>query len=509
MQDDANVARSDEARTPLTKSTFKGLQWTYLASILGGVLQLGYTAIMGRLLRPTDFGVLAIAIVFLRFGQYFAQMGVGPALVQSPDMSNRKISTAFRMNVILSATVAAIFGAFAGLATLILDDPVVVPVVRVMALSLVIAGIGTTAESLLRRRLRFKRLAINQLVSFVAGYLVIGLSTALLGAGVWSLVAANLSQASINAVLNIHAHRHPVRAGWSGRDARALISFGGRVSVIGFTEFLGSSLDTMLIGRIAGSNSLGQYNRAFLIVNLPLERLMQGVQRVLFPAFSRIQDQRERLARVYRSSLGIAGAVLIPTGAGMALAAAPMVLVVLGDQWSVSARVLPFLALAAVANLLSLFGAIVCESTADLNRKLALQCLHVVALFVFLLMAGSDLRDLAIAVMLAQLIRVLGYFGFMRRTLGVSLRQHMRILLPAMVTGAVVAGVGAVWNLLFAATLPPVALLSLHVASGAVLLLASLRVGPLSAVRRDLVAWLKQASALESVPKRLRHLAGL
>ena len=509
MQNNDGSGGSGAASGPLTRSTYQGLQWTYLASAVGGVLQLGYTAIMGRLLTPTDFGVLAIAIVFLRFGQYFAQMGVGPALVQSPSMSDLKISTAFRMNVALSATVAAIFVASASLSTLMLNEPVVVPVVRVMALSLIIGGLGTTAESLLRRNLEFRRLAINQLTSFSTGYVVIGISAALLGAGVWSLVAASLSQAAINVILNVHACRHPVRAGWSSKDARALISFGGRVSIIGFTEFLGSSLDTMLIGRVAGGASLGQYNRAFLIVNLPLERLMQGVQRVLFPALSRIQDQRERLARVYRSSLAIAGAVLIPTGAGMALAATPIVRVVLGGQWNESARVLPFLALSAVLNLLALLGAIVCEATADLNRKLVLQCVHVVALFGLLILAGSDLRNLALAVLLAQVIRVVGYFAFMRRTLDVDFVEHFRILLPSMATGAIIACTGYFWNVLFASTVSAGMLLSIHVASGATFLLVSLRIGPLSPVRHDLAVWLHQAGAIGRLPRHLRRLTGL
>lgn len=509
MQDDENAADSVPDSGPLTLSTYKGLQWTYVASAVGAVLQLGYTAVMGRLLTPTDFGVLAIALVFLRFGLYFAQMGVGPALVQAPTMNDLKVSTAFRMNVALSATFAAIFIASANLSTLLLDDPVVVPVVRVMALSLIISGLGTTAESLLKRQLEFRRLAINKLISFIIGYLIVGISAALLGAGVWSLVAAALSQSAIHVALDLRAQRHPVRAGWSTKEARALISFGGRVSVISFTEFLGGSLDTMVIGRVAGSASLGQYNRAFLLVNLPLERLMQGVGHVLFPALSRIQDQRERLGRVYRSSLASAGALLIPIGAGMALAAAPLVTVVLGDQWAESARVLPFLAISAVGGFLALLGAIVCEATADLNRKLVLQCVHLVALIVLLFLAGSDLRNLALAVMLAQSIRVVGYFEFMRRKLEMERFEHLRILFPAIVTGSIIAAAGHAWNVLFSATVPAAILLIIHVVSGAALLLASLRFGPLSPTRRDVAVWLVKASALERLPARLRQIIGL
>jgi lipopolysaccharide exporter len=497
------------ADTELSKRTWKGLQWTYGASLFGALLQLGYTAAMGRLLTPSDFGILAIALVFLRFGQYFAQMGVGPALIQSPTMSDRKISTAFAITIVLSVTVSATFIAVAGLARNLLDDPAVVPVVRVMALGLVVGAIGTTAESLLSRELRFRRLAINQLISFVVGYLLVGLTLAVMGTGVWSLVAAHLCQTALISALSIGARPHPVLAGWNRRDAVALVSFGGRVSVISFTEFLGITLDTMVIGRVAGGDRLGQYNRAFQLVNLPLERMMQGVQSVLFPAFSHIQSERDRLARVYRSALGLAGAILIPTACGMAVAAGPLVLVVLGGQWTLAAEVLPFLAFTAVGSLLALLGAIICEATADLNRKLALQIAHVVVLISLLLAAGADLRLLAAAVALAQLVRVVGYFSLMHRTLSTTLRQHLTALLPSLATGAAVSLAGWTWNNLLAEQLRPSALLFAHIVSGAVLLFFSFRFGPLSGVRADLTVWLDRANALDRVPAWLRRLGGL
>jgi lipopolysaccharide exporter len=493
---------------PLSQGAWKGLQWTYGASMVGSLLQVGYTAAMGRLLSPVDFGVLAIALVFLRFGQYFAQMGVGPALIQSPTMNERKVRTAFAMNLVLSTAVTFLFVAIAGLAQNLLDDPSVVPVVRVMALGMVLGGLGTTAESLLRRELRFRRLAINQLLSFTIGYLLVGLSLAILGAGVWSLVAAHLSQTALNSILCFAARPHPVRGGWDRRESVLLISFGGRVSVISFTEFLGTSLDTLLIGRLAGGAALGQYNRAYLLVNLPLERLMQGVETVLFPAFSQIQDERERLGRVYRSALGVAAAVLIPVATGMAVASEALVRVVLGPQWTVAGQVLPFLAISAVGGLLALLGAIISEATADLNRKLALQSAHVVVLVVLLFAAGPDLLMLAAAVATAQCVRIIGYFALMRRSLGTTMPEHLRILAPAMVTGLTIAVVGTAVDRFFG-ELPALPLLGIHIVADALVLLTSFRVGPLSGVRRDLATWLDRASALDKVPALVRRIGGL
>jgi hypothetical protein len=170
--------------------------------------------------------------------------------------------------------------------------------------------------------------------------------------------------------------------------------------------------------------------------------------------------------------------------------------------------VLPFLAFSAVGSLLALLGAITCEATADLNRKLVLQSSHVVVLLALLLAAGSDLRMLAAAVATAQTVRIVGYFSLMRRTLGTTLPEHLRILAPAIGTGLAIAAVGLTANRLLddLAALP---LLGIHVAIGAVVLLLSFRVGPLSGVRRDLAIWLDRASALEKVPAVVRRVSGL
>jgi lipopolysaccharide exporter len=464
---------------------------------------------MGRLLSPSDFGVLAMAGVFLRFGQYFAEMGLGAALVQAPSMTASKVRTAFALNVALSILVAGLFFLLADLVRHLLDDPVVVPVVKVMAWGMVLGALGTTAQSLLRRELRFRRLAVNQLISFVLGYMMVGLSFAVAGAGVWSLVAAHLSQTLTRSLLDLVARPHAVRGGWSRQDARSILGFGGRISVISFAEFLGISLDTLVIGRVAGGESLGQYNRAFLLVTLPLEQLLRGVQQVLFPAFSRIQEERERLARVYRSALGIAAAIVIPTASGIAWAAGPLTLVVLGGQWGEAARIVPFLAVAATMSLLALLAAVMCEATADLNRKLALQSVHVVALLALLLTAGTELRRLAAAVAFAQVIRAVGYFGLMRRILGTTYKEHLLVLLPAFTTGAAVSLAGWLWNWSLTPHARPSVLLITHMSSGAVILFLSLRFGPLRSVRADLTLWLYRADALDRLPAWLRRHGGL
>src|SRR3989304_3879237 len=236
----------------LTSKTFHGLKWSYISTITNAVLQIGFTAVM-----------------VLRFGSYFAQMGVAQALIQKKDISNEDIRAAFTSTLILGLLFFALAWAIAPLAIYIFDNSEVIPVIRVMAFSFVLTGLSTTALSLLRRNLEFRSLAIIEISSYALGYGGVGVGLAHSGFGVWSLVVAALSQSALSAILSYLFSRHDVSFMFFWKYYKELYSFGSRVSIISFFEFIGSNLDTLAIGHFLGANLLGIYNRALLLVSVP------------------------------------------------------------------------------------------------------------------------------------------------------------------------------------------------------------------------------------------------
>ena len=488
----------------LTRSTFSGLKWTYGATAASVLLQVGYTAVMGRLLTPADFGLVAMALVFLRFGNHFAQMGLGPALIQKESLSDRDVRIGFTSSLLLGTGFAAVLVLVAPLAEQLFADPDVVPVTRALALSFVLNGAGLTALSLLRRRLRFRALAMVNVASYAAGYLVVGVTLALMGAGVWSLVGAALVQTLLEALFAYTAVRHSVRPLFAVREARALFGFGSRVSVIGFLEFLASNLDVLVIGRVAGQTALGQYNRASLLVNLPLQHLGTGLSRVLFPAFSRIQAETKRLRRGYLGAMQLSSALILPLTAGMAVAAPELVRVVLGPQWSPAARVLPLLALAAALGFLTHYAGVTCEAVAALNQKLALQAISLVLLAALLFIAAEGgLVALAGAVAASQLVRHTLYAVLMTRILHLRAVDHWLVYGRSLLSGVIVAGaILGVSVLGREAQLVTGTIFAMQVTSGATLLALLLWWGPLAGARHELVDLVTRAGLLPADPKR-------
>lgn len=472
----------------LTYKTLHGLKWSYLGTIVNSVLQIGFTAIMARLLEPAAFGLIAMAGVILRFGSYFAQMGVGSALIQKKEISDEDVRAAFTSALFLGILFCVLIWFCAPFAIYIFDNEKVIPIVRVMALSFVITGLSTTAVSLLRRNLKFRYLAITEIISYVLGYGMVGITLAYNGFGVWSLVAAALCQSSFLAILSYLFCRHKISFIYRWKYYKPLYSFGSRVSIISFFEFLGSNLDTLAIGHFIGAAPLGIYNRAFMLVNLPAQYLTSSFSRVLFPSFSRIQKEIVRLKKAYLSTIMLFSAILLPTCMGIAAASREIVLLVLGEKWIAAIPVLQILAIATPFNLLSHFGGIVCEATATLNIKLLMQVVYVTILgILFYLMRGLGIREFAMAIVFAEFIRFLAYLFIVKRICNITSMEYIRAYLPS-IASALIIGVSIyfVATILCGFNVPVIMLFAVELILGMGLLMVIFFYGPQKTLREEI-----------------------
>lgn len=478
----------------VTRDTVAGLRWSYLAAAGGAVVQLLYVAALSRLLEPAAFGLMAIATLVVNFAFYFSRMGVAQALIQKPDLRQEDIRVGATVGLVFGGVSFAVLWVLAPVVAEFFDEAAAAPLLRAMAATLLLSGLAMTSQGLLRRGLRFRALAIIDVTGSVAGLLV-GVGAALAGAGVWSLVAAALTSSVVHFVWQYAATRHPLRPIWRVREFRALYGYGARVSVLRFTEFLGKNLDTFVVARVASAAVLGQYNRAFHLVNLPLSRyLASALSTVLFPGFARIQQEPRRLHRAYLSVTSLGALVLFPLSAGMAVAANEIVRVVLGDQWDRAALLVPYFALAAALNIMSRFAELLCEARAELNRTIALQFGSLIVLAGLLALAADTdaVWPFALALAVAELVRHAGYLLLVRRQVGLGLRDVFRAYGPAVVAAAVVALLVAGGRQLTLEA-PVVVTLATEVGCGALGLAFGIRLNPFRETRREI--WSRLAAA--------------
>lgn len=500
MPERVALERPPGGRENLTSQTVRGLRWTYFSTVADVVLQLGYQAVISRLLEPATFGVFAIALLMRRFAKHFRDLGVGQAIIQKPDLDDDDLRVAFTMSLVFGLALFGLAWVTAPLVATFFDEPGVVPVLRAMGATLVVGSAGSPAQSVLRRELRFRELTLRDIAAYIVGFPVVGIGLALLGAGVWSLVAAHLVAVLISALGAYWRVRHPLRPLLDWERVRTLYGFGGRISVVSFLEMLGSNLDTIIVGRYVTPALLGQYSRAFYLSSYPTMELVQGLSTVLFPSFSKMQSDLPRVRRVYLGSLNLLAFVLLPVSAGLAVAAREVVLVFLGPQWDVAATVLPVLMVAAAVHALTNLSGVITTALAQLNRKLALQAGYLVVLAGLLLLArGHGLWAYAAALGAGEVVRHGLYLVLMRRLIGVTLWDTWVNYWPSVLTAGVVAGLIALGRAgAMAVGAPVVVVLAVEVLLGLVGLLVMLRWGPVPRVRAELHNRLRGAGLMRA-----------
>ncbi len=481
----------------LTRRTLTGFSWTFAATLAGLVAQLAYTSVINRLLPPDTFGLVASAQAVLIGGQFLSELGVGRAVVQKTHLDVADQRTAFTSSLLLGAALTGGLVLAAPLVGVLFDEPDVVGVTRGLALLLLANAIGITATSVLRRELRFKAVALLDLGSFAVGYLVIGIGAAVAGFGVWSLVAAAVSKAAIEGVGSLVLARHPMRPLLARRSLAEMYAFGSQVSIVGAVEYVSGQLPVAAVGRLRGQAALGQFSRAAYLVDLPFIQISNALTDVLFPAVARIKAERVRVRVAYMTSLRVTAALLLPTAAGAAVASDELVAVVLGDQWERAAAVLPLLAAHATLMMLVHYAAIVCEALAVLWQKLVIQVATFAVLAAgFVVVRDDGLEAFAVVMVIAQVVRLIGYWALMARQLGLPAASQPAALLAPAVTAALTAGAIAGWTAVGGRLgLPTALVLMLQIVVGGAVLAWGFWYGPLRRIRDELVERLELADA--------------
>jgi PST family polysaccharide transporter len=206
-------------------------------------------------------------------------------------------------------------------------------VLRMLALVPLLNNLGIVAEGLARRALAFRRLAAVSVISFALGYGLVGVSLALMGAGVWALVGANLGEAGARSAMLLAIQRHQKTGGFDRAALRELVTFSGGLTVKHLGQALAQSLDNVVVGRWLGAEALGLYGRAYQLISMPPAVLGNAIIAVLFPVMARVQHDRARLAAAYRRGTAVLGLLTFPIIAAVLVLAPELVLALLGPAW--------------------------------------------------------------------------------------------------------------------------------------------------------------------------------
>jgi O-antigen/teichoic acid export membrane protein len=329
----------------LTRATMSGMFWTFASSVVQALLQLVVLVILARLLPPSSFGIVQAALLVVGFSLIFSQLGVGPAVVQRPGLTDVQIRTGFTLSWLFGVGMTVLTWLLAPLMARFFHMDELNAVVKLMSGVFFVGGLSVVAESLVTRELRFRLLAVIEIVAFAVGFGVVGVGMALLGGGLWSLVAANLVQATLKSALLLVFQRHPMRFLLDRTAIRELLYFGGGFTAARLGNYLAGQGDSLVVGRFLGADALGLYGRAYQLMTAPANLLGQAVDRALFPAMAKVQHDSDRLVVAYRRGVALLALIMLPVSVPLCIFAREVTAALLGRSWGGAVRPLEIFAL--------------------------------------------------------------------------------------------------------------------------------------------------------------------
>ncbi|MFS0734227.1 lipopolysaccharide biosynthesis protein [Microbacterium sp. 1P10UB] len=339
----------------LAGSAAKGALFMLIAQAARIVLQLASVVVLSRLLSPHDYGLIAIVLVVIGVGEIFRDFGLTSASVQAPELSRGQRDNLFWINTGIGVTLGLLAFALAWPLQLISGESELLGILQVLSSVFLINGLTTQYRAQLMRGLRFRAMAIIDVVS-AASALGIAVILAFAGAGYWALVVQQLANAAIALIATVAVGRWLPR--WYSRayPIGSFVRFGWNLVVANLLSYGANQIDTVLVAARFGTAPLGLYNRAYQLVMTPLGQVRTPLSSVAIPVLSRAQNDPVRY-----ESFVVSGQLMLGYTLGLPLLmvaglSEPIVQIMLGPQWASAAPILRFFAIAALLTTLPFVG---------------------------------------------------------------------------------------------------------------------------------------------------------
>ncbi len=317
----------------LKSQVISGVAWNTIARVGQQIIQFIISIILARLLAPEDFGTVAMLVAFTSFLGLLADAGLGQAIVQKKDLGEKHLYSIFWLSVFMGLVLTILMFLSAPVLAAFYDNPVLVPLVRVWSLNFLIGTASAVPASLMQKRFEFNLLARVEITGYLLSGLV-GIFLALTGWGLWALAAQALTNTILLASLRFYLSRFRTRFIFEVSALRDVFQFTIHLFSFNLVNYFSRNADTIIVGRVFGPFDLGNYNRAYGLMTMPIIQVINVISSVMFAVLSSIQDDKTRVKRIYLRAMGMITLIAFPIMVGMWVTAEPLILTLYGEHWS-------------------------------------------------------------------------------------------------------------------------------------------------------------------------------
>lgn len=353
----------------LTNKTLNGFIWSGAGTAVNAILQIAILAVLARIISVKSFGIVQAAMIVVGFANYINQMGVGPALIQKKNLTNKHIRVGFSISLVLGTCLGVLLFVLSGILASFFEIPELAPVLKVISFLFVIESFIVISSSLLQRDMRFKEIALVEMISYLLGYGLMGMLLGYLGYDYWALIIAIFAQATIKTICYIILKKHSFLPLWSKKEFKDLIHYGTGHTIARLANYFANQGDNIIVGKYLGAQALGFYGRAYTIMVRPYALITEAIDKALFPAMAAVQDNKEKLLLSFKKMTQVIGLIGVPLSVVFILLGKEIVVVLLGKNWMEAVAPLQILGLTIVLRVNSRVSDVLVRAVGDVYSR--------------------------------------------------------------------------------------------------------------------------------------------
>ena len=414
----------------LKQKTISGVSWSFVEQILTRGVNFVIGIVLARLLSPTDYGLVGMLGIFIALSQLFIDGGLTSALIRTKNPSDEDFSTVYIINLTLSIVFYFLLFFTAPLVAGFYDQPLLKPLMRAVALILIISSLASIHGTMLTIRVDFKTKTLISLLSAVISGAT-GIVCAFKGMGVWALVAQSISSATAITLLTLVLVRWMPKLVFSAESFKRLFSYSSKLLAASVISVVYDNAYPMVIGKRFTAADVGLYSRAGQFPAIANSTMTSALNRVAFPVLSQIQDDNERLLGVYEKYIQLSCFLIFPVLMGLCGCARPLVSFLLTDKWIACVPLMQILCFSLITNGITTINLnlLYVKGRSDLVLRLEIIKKSIAFTILFVSMF-FDLRIMCIGQVLYSFIALYLNSFYTKRILNYGFSRQIKVIYP-------------------------------------------------------------------------------
>lgn len=421
------------------KKVVSSLFWKFAERIGAQGVNLIVSIVLARILLPEDYGIVALVTIFITISNVFIESGLPTALIQKKDADDLDFSSVFYCNIVISIILYIIIFLLSPLVAKFYNNQQLVLVLRVLSISVIIAGLKSVQNAYVSKKMIFKKFFVCTSIGTI-GSAFVGIWMAYGGYGVWSLITQQLFNTIVDTImLWVTVKWRPILK-FSFVRLKELYKFGWKILCSGLIEAIYNELYGLAIGKIYASEQLAYYNRGNQFPKLITDNVNGSISSVMLPALSNEQVNNDKLKSMLRSAIKTCSFILFPLLFGLAAVAEPVIKILLTEKWLPAVPLMQLLCFSYVLWPIHTINlqAISAMGRSDIFLKLEVikKAIGIVALVISI---PFGIEFMVIMKIVTSIISTFINSSPNKRLLGYSYKEQIKDILPALILSTIMA----------------------------------------------------------------------